>query len=104
MLNLFVYLCVLPRVWTPRPYHLSVPCLFSCVQYTVYKVFYFPGMPLTLIGMPILNCFIIKPNVGVADLICPSIIFPVNSDGIKDCLKYWIPYPMIIRVLPWMVL
>ena len=44
-----------------------------------------------------------NPNVDVRNVICPSIIFSVNAYGIKDCLKYWLPYPMIIHVITWMV-
>ena len=76
---------------------------FPCARYIVYQYFRFSGIPLTLIGMPMLNCFTGKPNVDVGNAIFPSIISPVNADDIKDRLKNWHPYPMIIHVIHHMV-
>ena len=33
----------------------------------------------------------------------PSILFPVNADGINNCIKYWRPSPRIIHMIHWMV-
>ena len=77
--------------------------VFSCEQLPVYRAFHFSGIPLTHIGLPKLNWFTIKPNADYGNTIFPSILFPVNADDIRDCLKYWRPYPIISRVVPWMV-
>ena len=80
-------------------------CSLSVFLFSIYYVLSFTiyGIPLTLIGMHMLNWFTSKPNVDVENAIFPSIIFTVNADGIKYCLKYWRPSPMIIHVIPSMV-
>ena len=98
-----VYLWLLPSAWSHQTYLLSVSCLCSCDWYNLYQDFHFSGIPLTLIGMPTINWFTRNTNVDVGNAIFPSIIFSVNADGIKDCLKYWCPYPMIIHVITQMV-
>ena len=95
--------CPLPRDWTTQQHPLYITCLFSCAQYTVYRDIHFPNISLTMIGIPMLSWFISKPNVDSGNAICPSIIFPMNDYGIKDCLKYWRQSPMIIHVIPRMV-
>ena len=99
----FMFLWMVICDWSPHPYPISVPCFFSCYRYTLYLDFHFSGIPLNLISIPMLNWFRINPNVDVGNAIFPSIIFPVNDDVIKDCLKYFLPYPMISHVIPWMV-
>ena len=65
----------------------------------MYCNLHFAGIPLTLIGMSILNWFTNNPNVDVVNAIWPLITFPVNYDGIKDGVKYWSPYPMIRHII-----
>ena len=95
--------CPLPRDWTPQPHPLSITCLFSCAQYTVYRDIHFPNIPLTMIGIPMLSWFISKPNVDSGNAIIPSILFPVKSDGINCYLKYWGPFPMISHIILCMI-
>ena len=83
-----VYLWLLPCDFPPRPYSLSVPCFLSSDRFTVYCYFHFFGIPLTLIGMPMLNWFTRNTNVDFGNVIRPSVMFPVNTYVIKYCLKY----------------
>ena len=59
---------------------------FYCARNTLYQIFHFVGIPLKLIGMPMLIWFTSNNNDDVRNAIFRSIIFPVNSDGIKDYL------------------
>ena len=80
-----VSLWPLTLYFPPQLYPLYVSCLCSCAWYDVYQAFRFYGIPLTLIGVPIINWFTIKPNVDVGNVICTSILFSISSDSIKDC-------------------
>ena len=98
-----VFLCVslwtLPRALHPLTFPFSVPCLLYCNQFSIYRAFHFSGISLTMIAMPVLNCFTNKPNVDFGNVIWHLTIFPVNSDGINYCLKYFFPSPMISHML-----
>ena len=91
------------RSWPPQPYPLSPPCSFSYVRYRVYQNIHLAGIPLTLIGLPMLGRVPIKLNVDVGNTIFSSILFPVNAYVIKDFLKYSRPSPMISQVIPHVV-
>ena len=88
----FVCLYLLPHASPLHPHPLYVPCLFPRDLYAVYWAFCFYRILLTLVGIPMLNLFTSKPKVDVGNAVCPSILFPVIADVIKDYLKYWRPY------------
>ena len=95
-----VSFCPFLSAWPPRPYTFYPPYFSPYDWYPMYWALLFIGIPLTLIGMPILSWFTSKPNVDFGNTICPSIIFTVSADGVKDCLRYWSPSPMISQVTP----
>ena len=74
------------------------------IDIILYQDSHFSGIILTLIGISMINWFTKKPNSDVGNEKFASIIFPVNADVIKECLKYWRPFPMINHVIPWIVL
>ena len=65
----------------------------------MYMDFHIPDIPLTLIVMTIIDWFTINLNSDIGNEIWTSIMFIVNAEGIKDCLKYWLPPPMISHVI-----
>ena len=102
----WLFLCVPLAVasWLAPPVHIFI-CYLFVILYFIFSV---SGLPLfryntdydwnahTHLVYHQYQCWYWESNF-------PSILFPVNSDGIKDCLKYWCPYPMISHVIPRMV-
>ena len=66
-----VSLWKLPRDWHPHPFPLPDICLFYYDRYNVYQDFHFASIPLTLIGMLMLNWFAINTNIDVGNAIFP---------------------------------